>query len=128
MIVKKRPLITLATKLGDIPVEWLRYVEPRLVRTGQCWLWEGACDGEGEPVLSYRNLETGKRNTRRLKQIIANIFWEMKSHYEVIHQCGNINCLNPAHFYISWTHHSQEDRQELIAAKRRNLNDYEHRK
>lgn len=124
MIEKKRALITLASKLSDIPREWLRHIEPKIERRGTCWFWEGACDLDGEPVISFRNMETGKRNTRRVKLVIADMFWAMKKFYQVIHHCGNLNCLNPWHFYISRLHHSQEDRDELVAAKRKNLQTY----
>lgn len=130
MIAKRRLLLELTTKLADIPREWLRYIEPRIVRPkdSTCWLWDGACDADGEPVLNYKNLVTGKRNTRRLKVIIAEIFWEMKKHFDVIHECGTTNCLNPWHFYISVAHHSQEDRRSKIAAKQRSIKDYVARK
>ena len=127
MITKKRPLIDLTTKLADIPRIWLQMVEPRLTRSGTCWLWDGATFADGEPLLNYTNVETGKRNTRRVKRIIADIFWEMKDHYDIVHACGNTNCLNPAHFYISVLHHSQEDRDRIIAEKSRNIRDYVNR-
>lgn len=125
MITKKRPLIELETALKNIPVQWLRYIEPRIVRQGTCWLWQGACDDRGEPFLNFKNLGTGKRNTRRLKIIVAEMFWEMKRHYDVVHECGNMNCLNPAHFYISAAHYTQENREKMVKEKQTSIRRYE---
>lgn len=106
MITKKRPLLTLSTPLEDIPRRWLELVEAKIERRkgSSCWLWTGAVDTEGEPVLNYLNLATGKRNTRRVKRLMAEVFWEMKPHYDVLHQCGDLTCLNPNHWTISTAH------------------------
>ncbi len=128
MIPKRRPLIEMDTKLENIPREWLEFVEPRLQRPkdSTCWLWPGAKDREGEPVI-HVTVE-GKRKTIRVKRLIAKIFWEMKQHFDVIHECGVINCLNPSHFYITAAHWSQEDRMGIVKQKQRSLRDYLNRK
>lgn len=120
----KRPLIIMETKLKDIPEAWLRYVEPRIKREGMCWLWQGATNDRGEPVIAYYNLKSHRRNTRLVKWIIAELFWVMKRGMEVIHHCGTTICLNPSHFYISSKHHTQEDREKMQKRKRILLDDY----
>lgn len=112
MIISRRPLIDLKTPLGDIPREWLASIEHRIKRSkdSECWLWTGCVDQDGEPILSFKNLETGARNTRRVKRVIAEIFWEILPRHDVVHQCGNLDCLNPAHFYVSMANWNQEVR------------------
>lgn len=122
----RRPLIIMATKLSEIPKAWLDLVEPRIRRPSNstCWLWEGGCDGDGEPVINYTNPETGKRNTRLVKRMVAEIFWLLKRGMEVIHHCGTTSCLNPSHFYISIKHHIQEDRPGMIKKRKARLQRY----
>ena len=128
MIVKTRPLLTLETKLQDVPRWWLQYVEPRIKRVGLCWLWEGAHNSDGEPVIALKNLESGKYNTRMLKRIVAALFYELKQHYEIIHECGNLSCLNPGHLHVTALHWRQEDREKMVNDKAKNIRDYETRK
>lgn len=113
---KRRPLLTLQTPLGKIPKEWLE-IEPKIARFPEkttCWVWVGALDNDGHPVVSVRNPKTGKRNTMRVARIVANIFWFLKPHAEVVHVCGATNCLNPGHFYLSVKHWHQEDRPAMM--------------
>lgn len=104
MILKIRPLITLQTTLENIPRRWLELVEPKIKRVGECWLWQGACDSDGEPVVNYLNLETMKRNTRRVKRIVGELFWELKRHHDLLHTCGDLTCVNPSHLAPSTEH------------------------
>lgn len=128
IITQKRPLLRLTTALEDIPAAWLRWIEPRIVREGTCWHWQGATDTNGEPVLTIQNPETGKRGTHRVKRIVADMFWMMKKHYDVIHECGNLTCINPTHFYISAVHHAQEDRGARVKARSTSISRYINRK
>jgi hypothetical protein len=45
-----------------------------------------------------------------------------------VHECGVSNCLNPAHFYLSRAHWSQENRGKMAADKQRSIKDYLSRK
>lgn len=128
MIEKIRPIFGLDTKLADVPRWWLQFVEPRIKRVGQCWMWQGAHDTNGEPVIALLNPDSGKRNTRLLKRIVAAMFYELKKHYDVIHKCGNLSCLNPGHLHVSAAHWTQESRKTMVNTARRNINDYERRK
>jgi hypothetical protein len=106
MIEKKRPLLTMMTPFGDVPEYWLRRIEPQIVRSKEhtCWIWQGAHDKEGEPVINFTNEITGARNTRRAKRAIADIFFVVKRMWDVLHGCGNLSCLNPAHFKVEKNH------------------------
>lgn len=97
---KLRPLLDLRTPLRLIPKEWLDLIEPRIIRPddSSCWLWTGAVDGEGEPIISTKNLVTGRRSTMRVKRIIARMFWTGTDEEPIYHACGTRNCLHPAHF------------------------------
>lgn len=127
MIEKLRPLFGMDSKLQDIPTYWLREIEPKIIRKGMCWIWQGAHDKNGEPVMALLNPKTNKYNTRLVKRVVAALFWELKKFYDVVHLCGNLSCLNPAHFYVSRTHWSQEDREKMVKAKQKNIRDYEAR-
>lgn len=107
MIPRRRPLLTLATPLKDIPKAWLDYIEPKIERVGECWLWRGAHDSEGEPVLNFFNAVTRHRNTRRVKRMVAEMFWVLLRRHDVIRQCGVLSCLNPSHLVPSITHWTQ---------------------
>lgn len=96
-----KPLLDLRTPLRLIPRFWLEVVEPRIRRVGSCWLWEGALDFEGEPVVTIKNLESGTRTTRRIKRIIAEHYWDLQDEHNVVHSCNNRNCLAPAHFFVT---------------------------
>lgn len=116
MITKKRPLLDLKTPLRLIPKQWLDIIEPRILRPSDtsCWLWDGATDRDGEPIISVVNAGTGKRSTRRVKRIVAELYWDMRKDHDVIHECGTKNCLAPFHFYISPLHWTQENRAQLV--------------
>jgi hypothetical protein len=109
MIDRKRPLLTMATALGDVPEFWRQVIEPRIMRPADtsCWVWTGAHDSDGEPVVNFTNPETKLRNTRRLKRSVADMFWEIKRHYDIVHKCGNLSCLNPAHIGVTAQHWTQ---------------------
>jgi hypothetical protein len=126
MADKKRPLIEMDTKFENVPKTWLDIVEPRITRpkNSTCWIWGGACDKNGEPVVNYNNPDTGKRNTRLVKRIVADLFWAIRKGIEVIHHCGTMKCLNPAHFYLSSKHYRQEDRPGMIKVRQKRLQRY----
>jgi hypothetical protein len=99
------------TPLRDIPREWLIDIEPRLARGGvlkECWIWTAGLDHEGHPTRA-----------RRAARYIAKMFWpKIQSYHEVLHDCGNVSCLNPGHFRIShahWTHEDRSPSQELAS-------------
>lgn len=115
-IYPARTLITLRTPLQLIPKDWLDMIEPRIRRPEgtSCWLWDGAVDFEGEPIITAKNLVTGSRGTRRVKRIVADMFWDIDESVHVLHACKNNNCLFPDHFYVTRTHWKHEDRHDII--------------
>jgi hypothetical protein len=124
-------LLTLRTNLRDIDRRWLQVIEPKIFRPKTdheafgCWLWTGWCDAKGEPTIGQENPGTKKRGTRRLKKLVAEIFvpgWQES--WNVYHDCGNINCLNPNHMIFTKSHHTQFDLGKIVARKRTHLKDY----
>lgn len=108
MIARKRNLLTLNTPLKDIPEAWLKYIEPKIVRDADDhWLWQGQHLKDGEPGLSFFNVVTGHRNTRRVKRMIAEMFWTLLRRHDVVHQCGILSCLNPSHLAPQVSHWTQ---------------------
>ncbi len=125
-VIKTRNLLNLQTPLSDIPRTWLTLIEPRIERDGLCWLWNGALDATGRPIVAVR-LPSGKRSTARVTRIVAGMFYELKKHHEVVQKCGALNCLNPAHIYVSDLHYKQEDRGAMIKEHKRNAVWYKQR-
>jgi hypothetical protein len=115
-VTKKRALITVNTPLCDVPREWIKLIEPKIIRPtdSACWLWTGATDKDGEPVFTLTViLDSREGKTRKLlraKRVIADMFWQIARHIEIVHECGTLNCLNPSHFYLSAAHWTQEVR------------------
>lgn len=108
LVEKIRPLLTLKTPLGDIPAEWLRWIEPKIVRSEDgCWRWQGAFDSEGEPLMFTRNPANGKRATQRVKRVVAKLFFAIKPYHDVLHKCDNLDCVNPSHLEATSSHWKQ---------------------
>jgi hypothetical protein len=126
VLKKIRPFITIDTPLRLIPRPWLHIIEPRITRPKDttCWCWDGATDKYGEPILNFYDALTGARTTRRVKCVVADMFWDDVPGHEVVHECGTLNCVNPWHFYISMVKASQEDRAAMIRAKQRQIRRY----
>lgn len=115
-----RTLITMQTQLRAMPEWWLRYVEHRITRTPKtstCWYWDGMLDGGGEPIVKLMDSD-GKRRVHQLKRIIAAMFWDLKPHYEILHSCGNTNCLHPKHFYVTAVNWQQHNRVAILGRLR----------
>jgi hypothetical protein len=94
-ITMKRPLTTLQTRLCDIPLGWLRFVEPKIMRGSflPCWIWTGALDMSGYPVMRI----PGETQNAMLHHFVAGMYWDYPPKYFVGRTCQNINCLNPSH-------------------------------
>jgi hypothetical protein len=94
MLHQKRTLIVGATPLGRIPYLWIRYVEPKILRDGRgtCWLWSGAPDSDGYPVMRI-----GARLVS-VRRFVAKLFWELPHRARISTSCGHRDCLNPRHF------------------------------
>lgn len=108
MITRKLPLLTLETKLKDIPEGWLHWIEKHVRRQEDgCWIWIGAHDTDGEPVLNFYNPVTGKRNTRRVKRMIGEMFWTIHRGIDMVHQCKVLSCINPGHLRPEVSHWTQ---------------------
>lgn len=108
-ISKKRPIINLKTSLENIPVEWLRNVEPHVQRGAflPCWVWTGATDGKGYPLMRVTDVVTGERETVMVHRYVARIFFDFPEYYYVRRTCRTKNCVNPAHIKVTKVHHTQ---------------------
>ena len=92
-------MLTEETRLGDVPEEWLRHIEPH-VRRGPfrpCWMWTGAVSGG--KVMYPRTTIKGK--TFNVRRMVAEMFLNPPpGHWRVKSTCGHAVCLNPAHLEI----------------------------
>ena len=106
-VAKHRPIIRMNSPLDSIPRQWLKDIEPKIKREihhgDLCWLWQGAIDGQGHPVMFFPGLN-GKRTSRRVARYVAGMFWRLQSHHKVIHRCNVLNCVNPNHFVVTDVH------------------------
>jgi len=67
----------------------------RIVRTPNCWLWQGAKNSDGYGNLTYR----GKPyRAHRLAWILTN--GPVPEGMEVCHTCDNPLCANPNHLFV----------------------------
>ena len=108
-VKRRRPYFTMKTPLQDVPREWLINFEHRVARGkafGECWLWTGALTNKGHAALSGRDL-SGKKYLRMAARVVMAMFWDFEKHNDVVHSCGNITCLNPAHLQVRVDHHKQ---------------------
>jgi hypothetical protein len=105
---RRRPLIDEHTPLGDVPVEWLQNVEPKIARKGfkGCWISYAYTDKEGRPQIKMKNRK-GKRVDRALARYVMSIFFEFPQGYYIRRTCPYQQCVNPNHLYIS-SHWRQE--------------------
>lgn len=114
-----RPLIGINSPLKVFPPFWLQNIEHKIQRgSSSCWYWVGMLDGCAEPALKIKDPETGKYKVQQLKRIVARMFWDLKPHWEVLHACGNQNCLNPRHFYITSVNYQQHNRTAILTHRR----------
>ena len=101
-VVKIRPLLTLETKLRDVPVEWLQHVAPYVMLKGfaPCWIWGGSVTDKGYPVMRPVDPVTGKQLRVYIRPMIAKMFWDYQKGCHVHNVCNTLNCVNPSHMYI----------------------------
>lgn len=123
-----KPLVTLRTPLGEVPSFWLELVEHRLRRPKgtTCWLWQGACDNDGEPMIVVRDLVNDRRTTKRVKKIIVDHFWPERppGYWMILHSCKATNCLNAEHFWVTDDHWKSTDISKRIDRTAREIARY----
>lgn len=102
-VVLKRPLIDMDTRLRDIPIDWLRYVEPKIMRGPYlpCWIWTATLDSKGYPMMLDPYIKGKQVMVRRW---VAGLFYDFDRSLYVPLRCTRRNCVNPNHMYISETH------------------------
>lgn len=64
----------------------------RVDRTGDCWMWQGARQGNGYGVLSWH---CARRPAHRVAFRLAN--GAEPEGLEVLHSCDEPRCVNPSH-------------------------------
>src|SRR5215468_1200965 len=86
-----------ASAFDNIPREWLRLVEPHVVRGAflPCWIWAGKLDNRGYPRLHYRDPRTGKSKYLYVHRLVVTMFWDVPPRWYVKRTCQTLNCVNP---------------------------------
>lgn len=102
-IRKKRPLLTLDSKLRDIPAAMCRDVLPHVTWYGfePCWIWFGSVARNGSPIIRRKNPTTGKVEQFSVRRLVASYFWEFGDDIFCRLSCENMNCVNPAHIVLT---------------------------
>jgi hypothetical protein len=111
-ITKKRPLITLQTKLENIPRQWLQDIEPRVQRAGfedrGCWIWTGYVNSKGYPYVKIYDFEKRKETLIEVRRMVAHMFWDfLNDEVYVRTSCNVRNCVNPNHIRVTKLHYTQ---------------------
>ena len=98
-----RPVITLHTKLKDIPDVCLIDLFPKTEFYGYdgCWIWTGNCDANGRPRYQRYDSVKKKQVTLFAHRVMAAQFWEIRPFEHVRRACGRANCINPSHFVVT---------------------------
>jgi hypothetical protein len=106
--VKIRPFFR-SEHLDNIPREWLRFVEPHVVRGAflPCWIWAGNIDEHGYPRLHYRDPSTRKSKYIYVHRLIVRMFWDVPERWYVKRRCDTVNCVNPHHLIPTLCHPSK---------------------
>lgn len=130
-VTQVRDLFSLLTPLKDVPKRWLMVIEPHIVRSARhadCWMWTGVnYPDTGEPRVNYIDEariagRKGQSKSVGAKKLIAEMFIDMsrvprdgqgRSSVEIVHLCGHVTCLNPAHLAACLDHWSQRDMAHL---------------
>lgn len=109
-----------------MPVD-LDYIRLRCVEEGECWIWQGATNQTGHPIMKYPGRPCG--TVRRL--VLEAIGNAPAPRQPTVNTCGDPLCVSPAHTKKStirqvakqaakggaWQ--SMERRMKISAAKRK---------
>lgn len=124
-------LPTIKTPYCDFPEYMRREVMHKLdirKKWMGCWMYEGAHDARsGEPQYTNKDTKREKGIAYKPQHIyfknrIAIEFVDISNmprrkngmcDWNVLHLCGNKDCLNPSHFLICLDHHEMRDKDEL---------------
>lgn len=119
-VTQIRPILTLDSKIGEMPRDWAIHIEPFLIRQGYlpCWMWIKAGDKDDYPV--FRLPLPGQRHGQKVlvRRWIASMFWQFPKQSMVVGTCGNRRCLNPGHMYVTNGVHA---RNSLVKGKMEKL-------
>lgn len=67
----------------------------RTVRSGDCFIWQGAKAGKGYGVVS----DDRERYVHRLILLLEGVY--LKKGEQAAHRCGHTDCVNPDHLYAA---------------------------
>lgn len=96
-IIQKHALVTLDSKLSEIPREWVEQIEWRIHRGGflPCWIWTGSLNGKSLPIFIKDGVVVQAR------RFVMEMFYEFDKKHYVFNICDHRNCLNPAHLVVT---------------------------
>lgn len=69
----------------------LDLIRSRCIEDGQCWLWQGGCDGHGRPQIRHEGVVV---YTRRLARQLRD-GKPVPAHLRVPNACGRKTCVSP---------------------------------
>lgn len=103
--------LTLQEMVDDpLLVNWLRYIEPKIVRDGDCWMWTSPVqkqpDGTYVAIINlpmWDNIRQGiyRMDRQYVNRFVAEMFWDGIDGTVNVHKiCKKTLCINPDHMRI----------------------------
>lgn len=71
-----------------------------------CWLWEGACNGNGYAVVSIKG-----KSVRVHRWLFEQKIGPLREDQQVCHKCDTTNCVNPQHLFVGSASDNARDRE-----------------
>ena len=71
-----------------------------------CWLWEGACNGNGYAVMSVDGKIVGVH-----RWLLEQTTGPMRPDQHACHKCDTTNCVNPQHMFAGSAADNARDRE-----------------
>ncbi len=76
-------------------------IKDRCTMCGDCWEWQGACNGSGHPKVAWLNEEGRTHKSARRVAWMLGARGPLPDNKLVTVGCGNIRCLNPQHLKLT---------------------------
>lgn len=87
------------------------YLEARIEKTGDCWIWKGFVRPDG-----YGSASVGDGTTAAYRAVYQEFVGAIPDNLEIRHSCHVRTCVNPAHLSVG-THQQNMDDQGIAGRR-----------